>query len=149
MRRLSCFCQPEYGRTGSIGEKKRETMQIDRLIQNKYVITFTYYNSELTVTEQTAEPLKLVFKSHAWYLIAYSRRRKEIRTYKMSRMRELVITSELYDRELPADFSLNPSYKEEYNIPLFKLHFSEKTAYKVYDEFTRNLTTTPSFRTFL
>lgn len=44
------------------------------------MITFTYYNSELKVTEQTAEPLKLVFKSHAWYLIAYSRRRKEIRT---------------------------------------------------------------------
>ena len=139
----------DFSYWGSPEKERNNITALERAVINKYVITFTYYNSELTVTEQTAEPLKLVFKSHAWYLIAYSRRRKEIRTYKMSRMRELVITSELYDRELPADFSLNPSYKEEYNIPLFKLHFSEKTAYKVYDEFTRNLTTTPSFRTFL
>ena len=38
-------------------------------------------------------------------------------------------------KELPEDFSLTPVYKEEYNIPMFTLHFSEKIAYKVYDEF--------------
>ena len=125
----------DFSYWGSPDKERNNITALERAVINKYVITFTYYNSELTVTEQTAEPLKLVFKSHAWYLIAYSRRRKEIRTYKMSRMRELVITSELFDRELPADFSLNPAYKEEYDIPLFKLHFSEKIAYKVYDEF--------------
>ena len=41
----------------------------------------------------------------------------------------------MFERELPQDFSLTPAYKEEYNIPLFKLHFFEKIAYKVYDEF--------------
>ena len=39
------------------------------------------------------------------------------------------------DRELPKDFSITPAYKEEYNTPIFVLHFSEKIAYKVYDEF--------------
>ena len=125
----------DFSYWGSPEKERNNITALERAVINKYVITFTYYNSELTVTEQTAEPLKLVFKSHAWYLIAYSRRRKEIRTYKMSRMRELVITSELFDRELPADFSLNPAYKEEYDIPVFKLHFSEEIAYKVYDEF--------------
>ena len=108
---------------------------LERAVLNKYVITFTYCNSELTVTEQTVEPLKLVFKSHSWYLIAFSRRREEIRTYKLSRIRDLQITDQLFDRQLPADFSLTPANKEEYDIPLFKLHFSEKIAYKVYDEF--------------
>ena len=51
------------------------------------------------------------------------------------RSRNLQITNELFDRELPKDFSLAPAYKETYNIPVFKLHFSEKIAYKVYDEF--------------
>lgn len=53
----------------------------------------------------------------------------------MSRIRELQITSQLFDRELPKDFSITPVYKEEYNTPVFILHFSEKIAYKVYDEF--------------
>ena len=45
---------------------------LERAVINKYVIKFTYYNSELTITEQTVEPLKLLFKSHSWYLIAFS-----------------------------------------------------------------------------
>lgn len=53
----------------------------------------------------------------------------------MSRIRELKITDQLFDRELPKDFSIIPAYKEEYNTPIFVLHFSEKIAYKVYDEF--------------
>ena len=53
----------------------------------------------------------------------------------MSRIRELQITNQLFERELPQDFSITPAYKEDYNIPMFKLHFSEKIAYKVYDEF--------------
>lgn len=30
---------------------------------------------------------------------------------------------------------MNPVYREEDDTPIFKLHFSEKIAYKVYDEF--------------
>ena len=117
-------------------EKERDNITVlERAIINKYVIAFTYFNSELTVTNQLAEPLKLVFKSHAWYLVAYSRHKNAIRTYTMSRIRNLQITDALFDRELPEDFSITPACKEENDIPVFKLHFSEKIAYKVYDEF--------------
>ncbi|MCI8661108.1 MAG: YafY family transcriptional regulator [Lachnospiraceae bacterium] len=120
---------------GSLKKEQNNIAALERAIINKYVITFTYLNSELGVTSQIAEPFKLVFKSHAWYLVAYSQLRKETRTYRMSRMRELQITNERFDRELPRDFSLTPAYREEYQIPLFVLHFSEKIGYKVYDEF--------------
>lgn len=117
-------------------EKERDNISaLERAIINKYVITFTYYNTELTVTDQTVEPLKLVFKSHAWYLVAWSLHKNDIRTYKMSRIRDLQVTNQLFERVLPHDFSMTPVYREEYNIPMFKLHFSEKIAYKVYDEF--------------
>ncbi len=117
-------------------EKERSNITVlERAIINKYVITFTYFNAELTITSQIVEPLKLVFKSHAWYLVAYSRHKNDIRTFKMSRIRELQITDQLFDRELPKDYSITPTYKEEYNTPIFVLRFSEKIAYKVYDEF--------------
>ncbi len=125
----------DFSYWGSPEKERLHMTALERAVINKYVITFTYCNSELTVTEQTVEPLKLVFKSHSWYLIAFSRRRQDIRTYKLSRIRDLQITDQLFDRQLPADFSLTPAYREEYDIPLFKLHFSEKIAYKVYDEF--------------
>lgn len=131
----SDWLEIDFSYWGSPEKERRNMTALERAVINKYVIRFTYYNSELTITEQTVEPLKLLFKSHSWYLIAFSRRREEIRTYKLSRIRNLQITDQLFDRTLPADFSLTPAYQEEYNIPLFKLRFSEKIAYKVYDEF--------------
>ena len=125
----------DFSYWGSPEKERNNITALERAIINKYVITFTYYNAELTVTSQIVEPLKLVFKSHAWYLVAYSKRKNDIRTYKMSRIRELRITNQLFERKLPEDFSITPVYKEEYNTPVFILHFSEKIAYKVYDEF--------------
>ena len=131
----SDWLEIDFSYWGSPEKERRNMTALERAVINKYVIKFTYYNSELTITEQTVEPLKLLFKSHSWYLIAFSRHREEIRTYKLSRIRNLQITDQLFDRTLPADFSLTPAYQEDYNIPLFKLRFSEKIAYKVYDEF--------------
>lgn len=124
---FSCWGSPE--------KERNNISALERAIINKYVITFTYFNAELTITDQIVEPLKLVFKSHSWYLVAYSERKNAIRTFKMSRIRNLHITEQLFDRELPEDFSMNPVYREEDDTPIFKLHFSEKIAYKVYDEF--------------
>lgn len=125
----------DFSYWGSPEKERNNITALERAIINKYVIAFTYFNAELTITNQTVEPLKLVFKSHAWYLVAYSQHKQDIRTYKMSRIRDIEITNQLFDRELPENFSLTPTYKEEYNTPIFKLHFSEKIAYKVYDEF--------------
>ena len=131
----SSWLEIDFSYWGSPEKERNHIAALERAIINKYVITFTYFNSELTITEQAAEPLKLIFKSHAWYLIAWSRHRQDIRTYKMSRIRKLRITDQLFERELPADFSLAPSRKEECNAHTFILRFSEKIAYKVYDEF--------------
>ena len=125
----------DFSYWGSPEKERNNITVLERAIINKYVITFTYFNAELTITNQIVEPLKLVFKSHAWYLVAYSRHKKDIRTFRMSRIRNLQITDQLFDRELPKDYSITPTYKEEYNTPIFILHFSEKIAYKVYDEF--------------
>lgn len=125
----------DFSYWGSPEKERSNITALERAIINKYVIRFTYHNAELAITNQTVEPLKLIFKSHAWYLVAYSHAKNEIRTYKISRIREIHITDQLFHRELSKDFSLTPTYKEEDNIPLFTLHFSEKIAYKVYDEF--------------
>ncbi|MCI8583365.1 MAG: YafY family transcriptional regulator [Dorea sp.] len=125
----------DFSYWGSPEKERNNITALERAIINKYVITFTYFNTELTITNQIVEPLKMMFKSHAWYLIGYSQHKNDIRTYKMSRIRELQITDRLFERELPEGFSITPAYKEEYNAPIFILHFSEKIAYKVYDEF--------------
>lgn len=131
----SDWLEIDFSYWGSPEKERNNITVLERAIINKYVITFIYFNTELTITNQVVEPLKLMFKSHAWYLVAYSKHKNDIRTFKMSRIRELQITDQLFERELPKDFSITPVFKEEYNVPVFILHFSEKIAYKVYDEF--------------
>lgn len=131
----SDWLEIDFSHWGSPEKERNNITALERAVINRYVITFTYFNSRLGVTGQTADPLKLVFKSHAWYLVAYSHEKEEIRTYRMSRMRDIHITDQLFVRELPKDYSITPVYREEDHIPVFILHFSEKIAYKVYDEF--------------
>ena len=48
----------------------------------------------------TVEPLRLAFVSRAWYLVGYSRKHRQQRTFKISRIRKLTVLSEKFD---PAD----------------------------------------------
>ena len=42
---------------------------------------------------------------------------------------------EIFERDLPFDFSLPSKCKEECNFPLLKLKFSPEIAHRLYDEF--------------
>ncbi len=87
----------DFSYWGSPEKERNNITALERAIINKYVITFTYFNAELTTTSQIVEPLKSVFKSHVWYLVAYSKHKNDIRTYKMSRIREIksVVVAEI------------------------------------------------------
>jgi len=81
----------------------------------------------------TIEPMRLAFVSRAWYLVGYSRKHRQQRTFKLSRIRKLTVLSEKFD---PADrkiertnifgdaWSMIPEGKY-YNI---HLHFTPKVA---------------------
>ena len=44
----------------------------------------------------TVQPLRLVFMGRAWYLLAYSPRHKELRTFKLGRIRKLTVTGRIF-----------------------------------------------------
>lgn len=80
-------------------------------------------------------PLKLVFVSRAWYLIAWSRMHNEIRTFKLSRVQSLIVSRERFARDgemdLDEHFGLAWSMIPEgrrYNI---KLRFSPRVSANV------------------
>ena len=82
--------------------------------------------------------MRLVFKSHAWYIVGYCRHKEEIRVFRLSRIKHLQVMPEIFERDLPFDFSLPSKCKEECNFPLLKLKFSPEIAHRLYDEFQEN-----------
>ena len=107
---------------------------IKSAILRKRVISFSYASAKGQRTSREVEPLKLCFKSGAWYLYGYCRSRCDFRFFKLRRIRELCTSEENYQRKSPKQIFVGKNmYQEEY-VKL-KLKLSSEVAYRVYDEF--------------
>lgn len=106
---------------------------IKQAIINKKVISFLYYNSNGEKTERKAEPYQLWFKSRNWYIKAYCRKKKDLRLFKMSRMRNVIVTEESFNTVWQKKEQKINRYDFE-NITIV-LEIDSIVAYRVYDEF--------------
>lgn len=115
------------------GEDSFHTMK--SAIFGSRLLTFQYYGANGESTARRVEPLKLVFKSKAWYLYAFCLQRQAFRFFKCTRMKELQIQEEVFSREIPSAAVCHTSATAEQTIPV-TLRFDSKMAFRVYDEFT-------------
>lgn len=114
---------------------KENTFQIIKsAILNKQLVEFIYYNSVGDKNLRIVEPLQIWFKDKSWYLISYCRLKKDYRFFKLTRMKEVKLLEEHFEREMPEQ---NEEEKEIKNI-LLELEISKEMAFRVYDEFDSN-----------
>jgi len=96
----------------------------------------TYGKSIPKKSHRRIEPVQLWFKSRAWYIKGHCLSRKEMRTFRLTRIRNLKITTERFTpRDLPPT---NPTaYSNENQPPLVKYKFRVKPEMisRIYDEF--------------
>lgn len=108
-------------------------------IFSRNVISFQYFGSNRESTKRRVEPLKLVFKSKAWYLYGFCLMRNDYRFFKLTRIRNAEILSDVYARELPASYSVGKLMDIENTITV-TLKFDKEMAFRVYDEFAEAVT---------
>ena len=102
-------------------------------IINKNVISFVYYNSNGEKTQRKAEPYQLWFKGRNWYIKAYCRSKQDLRLFKISRMRDVNVTEEVFDTIWQnKEQKINENTFEDITIIL---EIDSAVAYRVYDEF--------------
>ncbi|KUO70864.1 MAG: transcriptional regulator [Desulfosporosinus sp. BRH_c37] len=107
---------------------------IKSTILGKRVISFSYASAKGQQTAREVEPLKLCFKSGAWYLYGYCKSRCDFRFFKLRRIRELCVSEQNFQRKSPKQIFSNENVFEEEYVKL-KLKLSAQVAYRVYDEF--------------
>lgn len=130
------WLEVDFSYWGSDHKEKLKISDLQKAIINKQSIAFDYVNSELEKSHRIVEPLRLVFKSHAWYLVGFCQKRQEMRVFRLNRIKNLTVRSEMFERELPEDFSLKSQPAEE--LPAIKLRFSSKAIHRLYDEFSED-----------
>ena len=106
-------------------------------ILERHIIEFDYYNSHGKKAFYRIEPMQVWFKSKAWYLKGFCLSRQEIRLYKVSRIKNLIVTDERYEmrKSLNVIESPNLDYYNNSNNSVIKLRIEAEMAYRVYDEF--------------
>lgn len=112
------------------GQKENFDMLREAVICKK-VINISYINSRGEVSERVIEPLMLCFKSRAWYLSAYCRSAGDYRFFRLSRIKSITISDEIFERKKPdLDYG-----KSEAVCTEVTLRISPQMEYRVYDEF--------------
>lgn len=111
---------------------------IKNAIFNQYIITFSYFAREGNYSNRTVEPIKLIFKNKDWYLYGFCLLRNDFRFFKLTRIKELEISSDTFKREVKNIPEIETVIKSK-NFIHAKLKFSPKVAFRVYDEFTDNV----------
>lgn len=120
----------------SSDDQEREKFQMlkEAILEGK-VIAFDYYSSYGEKVRRSVEPLKLVFKGQSWYLYGFCRLKNDYRMFKVTRIRDLVSSTEGFTRDIPEDIwnESKDIYKSKL-IPLV-LKIDGNMAYRLFDEF--------------
>lgn len=115
-------------------------------ILERRVAEFDYYGAStggFTYGEKThrrIEPIQLWFKSKSWYIKGFCLTRQDMRLFKLSRVRSLIVTDENFSvRDLLAiPPNPSPAGHQKPDVTL-KLKIAPEMTYRVYDEFDEDM----------
>ena len=132
----SDWIEIDYSRWGCIVEKEKQYFEmLKRSILGRQEIQFLYYNSLGEVSQRRCQPLKMVYKDKAWYLYAYCLKRNDYRLFRISRIKELLVTDQYFKSHSEMKESVF-SLMEEMGKPItIELSFPKEVSYRVYDTF--------------
>ena len=77
---------------------------LQKAVDNHSIVSFRYASVSSGTALREVNPYFIVFRGRAWYLLAYCRRHKEIRTFRIDRISRVSFT----DRNFDPDPSVNP-----------------------------------------
>ena len=109
--------------------------QLKAALLQKQLVRFAYYSADGSHTNRLAEPLQLVFKGSGWYLKAFCRMRQGHRLFRLTRIRELEILEEDFDRILEEEDRDEPEELSSGRPVTLKLKIDASCSYRVLDEF--------------
>ncbi|MDF2632456.1 MAG: transcriptional regulator [Caproiciproducens sp.] len=120
---------------GSDKNKICEFTILKNTILNHRIIEFNYFNTSGEKSSRKVEPVKLIFKVNAWYLIGFCLSKNEYRTFKISRMSDVRITQEIFIDRLPQKMPEDIKEQSSQKWIDVQLRISSHGAYRVFDEF--------------
>lgn len=114
--------------------------ELKNAIFDRRLISFSYFGGDGRRLSRCVKPIKLIFKSRDWYLYGFCLVRKDYRFFKLTRIKDLVISTETFVREVSEPPKTRIENQNENTVSI-TLKFFPQAAFRVYDEFTDSVTT--------
>lgn len=129
------WIEVDFSRWGNRDSDKRKFEVLKNAILGKRAISFRYVSSYGEESERRAYPLKLVFKSKAWYLQTFCTVKQDYRTFKINRILGVTETDESFAEGsyFPPPIEFSKTLPD--SLITLTLVFSPQVAYRIYDEF--------------
>ena len=103
-------------------------LEIKRAILEKRCIRFSYINAHNEKSFRTIEPMQLQYKARDWYLYGWDVDKKSHRLFKITRIKNFIVTSQLQKNDgMPVADQL-PTAATQYEFV-----FSPSVLYRLYD----------------
>lgn len=132
------WIEVDFSYWGSDDEEQEKFNMLKKAILSFKIIKFEYMNSYNERSARIVEPLQIFFKERAWYLRAYCTEKQDFRTFKIVRMRNIILTDMTFTRKVVK--KQNIKYINENAVNL-KLKFSKEVVNRVYDGFSSDTIT--------
>lgn len=129
------WIEVDFSPWGSDKRNQQQFSVIKDAILSQRVIEFNYISSSGEKNIRRVEPNKLVFKVNAWYLQAFCLTRNALRSFKIVRMTDVIITEVAFFERNFEELSNSSQGHNEQKWSKVCLKISAAGAYRVYDEF--------------
>lgn len=129
------WIEVDFSRWGQSSQDNCRFELLKSAILDGFSLRFAYVSASGEHSKRSVYPLKLIFKSKAWYLQGFCQTRQDYRTFKINRMLGILMTDEHF---IPRDYSPPPIEGGDSSSPaLIDLEFQVPAnfAHRLYDEF--------------
>jgi len=135
------WVQIEFSSWGSGPNEEHKFLDIKRAILECKIITFDHINADGVMSHRRVEPMLLAFRSQAWYIWGYCTARRDFRVFRISRIRNIVVTGEGFvRRSLVSPKEEEPAAVSKRHVTL-KLRFQPEDLYCFYDDYDEDCIT--------
>jgi len=124
------------------GHSEKDNVKFEMLknaIINEFVVSFDYLSPYGESKGREVCPLKLSFKSKAWYLKSFCLTENDYRIFKFTRINNMAVLDKSFrsgDYDIPSMQSVEePTPSDFVNVRLF---ISQNAKYRIYDEFAES-----------
>lgn len=129
------WLEVDFSRWGHAAKDDERFDTLRQAILGQTSVMLTYVNSTGENSEREVYPLKLIFKSKAWYLQAYCLSRQDYRTFRITRIVALELTNHTFDHAQYQVPPLERAGERMYDFVKLELAFKPVALSRVYDEF--------------